>query len=427
MPTVTHDFDALVAYNSGSNIAELYAPDLGQLGSPGWIFNANTLGNQAITFRFNAVDYSSGAMTVTVHFYGITASATGNLNLTATLASQQPNVSTETARNPVPGVTGTPNPIAISATQYAPQSVTLSVSNTDGAAAGYPCYLTIARADTAAFEVVIYAVTVAYSDGQSVGSGDVVGPASSTSGNLVTFNGTTGKLIQDSGVTVASLGDVDGPASAVSGNIASYSGATGKIIQDSGVSATAHAPRHNVGGADSMFPGTWVANDRATWNGTIWVPKLIRAVSIASTVVSGGSTGLADIPGLTITLPRAGVYRIGANVQYVISGTAALTYFAWNFTGTLTATNSISSRGLVQSSTTAASAPGRYCYLNQIANNAQVAAAWTGTATAERLLMDYNGFLSCTATGTLTLRLNRANAAATATFDAGSMIHVMEV
>lgn len=35
------------------------------------------------------------------------------------------------------------------------------------------------------------------------GSGDVVGPASSVNGRIATFNGTTGKLIQDSGFTIA--------------------------------------------------------------------------------------------------------------------------------------------------------------------------------------------------------------------------------
>ncbi|NJL71928.1 MAG: hypothetical protein HC888_10130 [Candidatus Competibacteraceae bacterium] len=41
-------------------------------------------------------------------------------------------------------------------------------------------------------------------DGGGSGSGDVVGPASSTSGNVVSFNGTTGKLIQDSGKALPS-------------------------------------------------------------------------------------------------------------------------------------------------------------------------------------------------------------------------------
>lgn len=39
------------------------------------------------------------------------------------------------------------------------------------------------------------------------GSGDVVGPASSVPGNLPTFSGTTGKVIQDGGVSVAAVRD----------------------------------------------------------------------------------------------------------------------------------------------------------------------------------------------------------------------------
>ncbi len=39
-------------------------------------------------------------------------------------------------------------------------------------------------------------------------SGDVVGPASSVSGNIPTFNGTSGKLLQDSGESIATLRSV---------------------------------------------------------------------------------------------------------------------------------------------------------------------------------------------------------------------------
>lgn len=39
------------------------------------------------------------------------------------------------------------------------------------------------------------------------GSGDVVGPSSSTDGTIVLFDGTTGKLIQDSGVSIGELTD----------------------------------------------------------------------------------------------------------------------------------------------------------------------------------------------------------------------------
>jgi hypothetical protein len=37
------------------------------------------------------------------------------------------------------------------------------------------------------------------------GAGDVVGPGSATSGNLATYNGTTGKLIADGGTSIATL------------------------------------------------------------------------------------------------------------------------------------------------------------------------------------------------------------------------------
>ena len=164
------------------------------------------------------------------------------------------------------------------------------------------------------------AATVRATIGAGTGSGDVVGPASSVNGRVATFNGTTGKLIQDGGVLLSSLaltsslaaiatsgsasdlsagtvpsarlpaalsalhgltpaadklayydsastavlitlsafartllddadaaavratigagtgsGDVTGPASSVSGRIATFSGTTGKIIQDGGV------------------------------------------------------------------------------------------------------------------------------------------------------------------------------------------------
>ena len=107
------------------------------------------------------------------------------------------------------------------------------------------------------------------------GLGDVVGPASSVDDRLVTFDGVTGKLIQDSGVAIGAIAAaqstadaaipkpggttvdgrvavisgtsgaaiaegsklesdlVTGPASAVSGNIATFNGTTGKIVQDS--------------------------------------------------------------------------------------------------------------------------------------------------------------------------------------------------
>ena len=68
------------------------------------------------------------------------------------------------------------------------------------------------------------------------GSGDVVGPASSTDGDIALFDGTTGKLLQDGGKLGSNL--VTGPASATSGDIATFSGTSGKIIADGSKLAT---------------------------------------------------------------------------------------------------------------------------------------------------------------------------------------------
>jgi hypothetical protein len=60
------------------------------------------------------------------------------------------------------------------------------------------------------------------------GTGDVVGPASSTDGRVVMFNGATGKLISDSGKLAADV--VTGPASSISGSIPTYGDTSGKIL-----------------------------------------------------------------------------------------------------------------------------------------------------------------------------------------------------
>lgn len=67
------------------------------------------------------------------------------------------------------------------------------------------------------------------------GSGDVTGPSSSVSGDIATFSGTTGKIIQDSGLL---LSDVPvKAASSTAGHFVSFSNTDGKTLADSGYSA----------------------------------------------------------------------------------------------------------------------------------------------------------------------------------------------
>ena len=72
-----------------------------------------------------------------------------------------------------------------------------------------------------------------------VGIGDVVGPASAVDGNIAVFDGVTGKLIADSGISTAGvggLGDVIGDTvPSVAGNATRYVDTAGKHIEDSGL------------------------------------------------------------------------------------------------------------------------------------------------------------------------------------------------
>jgi hypothetical protein len=74
------------------------------------------------------------------------------------------------------------------------------------------------------------------------GSGDASGPAISVDGNIALFNGTSGKLLKDSGLTLSgsNTGDQDlstltvGAASSTDNALVRFDGTTGKTIQNSG-------------------------------------------------------------------------------------------------------------------------------------------------------------------------------------------------
>ena len=112
--------------------------------------------------------------------------------------------------------------------------------------------------------------------------GSTLGPGTSVSGDIVTFNGTSGSTIADSGILASSV--VVGPASAVADKLAAFSGTTGKLLKDSGLSAAsftlapvgvpASASAAGTAGTWSydathiyvcVASGTWVRATLATW------------------------------------------------------------------------------------------------------------------------------------------------------------------
>ncbi len=134
------------------------------------------------------------------------------------------------------------------------------------------------------------------------GPGDVVGPSSAVDDRIATFDGVTGKLIQDGGSTiagaiasaVAASGDVDGPTSAVNNQIAVYDGVTGKLLKDGGSTIASVISSAVASSGDVDGPGSAVANNLAVFDGT--TGKLIKDGGAPPTGTNTGDVSLAGSP-----------------------------------------------------------------------------------------------------------------------------------
>ena len=116
------------------------------------------------------------------------------------------------------------------------------------------------------------------------GNGDVVGPVGAVSNNFVSFNGTSGTLVKDSGISASSI--VSGPGSSVSGNVVTFSGTSGKQIADSGLLSTNLA----LGAASST------SGHLASFSGTGGKQLADSGVALSSVVTGPGSSTTGDIP-----------------------------------------------------------------------------------------------------------------------------------
>lgn len=114
-------------------------------------------------------------------------------------------------------------------------------------------------------------------DGGSGGSGDVVGPASSTNRAIPTFNGTTGKLLQNTAATI------DG-----SGNIAATN-LSGTNTGDQTITLTGDV----TGSGTGSFAAT-IANDAVTY-------AKMQNVSATDRVLGRSSSGAGNVEEITMT------------------------------------------------------------------------------------------------------------------------------
>ena len=302
--------------------------------------------------------------------------------------------------------------------------------------------------------------------GAVVGTGDVVGPASSTNAQIALFSGTTGKLLQaatttgmvkaNSGVISAAVAGTDyvEPGGALgtptSGTLTNCTGLpVGTGLSGLGTNvATALGQTIGTSGAPVLFDGALGTPSSGTLTNATGLPistgvsglgtnvatALSTAIGSAGAVVvfngalgtpsSGALTNATGLPlstGVTGTLATSnggtGLATIGTSLQYlrVNSGATALEYAtlsAGDVVGPASATDNAIARfdnttgKLIQNSSATLTDTGQASFVGYV----QVLAN-TGSATSGYLELQSND----AGTGTKTLRIQPNNAATTST------------
>jgi hypothetical protein len=172
-------------------------------------------------------------------------------------------------------------------------------------------------------------ITIAASGGG--GSGDVTGPASSTDNAVVRFDGTTGKLIQNSAVTIAdSTGDITG---------GKYNGLT--VSTSTGTLTVANGSSLITSGANSItLTSTGATNITLPTTGTLAVLGTAQTFTAAQTfrAASAIRSEAASTQDAVVLAGRAGGTSSYAVTLTPTTLTASQTLTLPNATGTLSTT-----------------------------------------------------------------------------------------
>jgi len=249
--------------------------------------------------------------------------------------------------------------------------------------------------------------TIAASGGG--GSGDVVGPSSATDNALVRFDSTTGKLIQNSVVTVAdTTGNMSGVGTLSMNGELTYGGVTlnngvtgtGKMVLDTSPTLVTPALGTPTSGTLTNATGLPISSGVSGLGTGVATALAVNVGSAGAAVVNGGAlgtpssgtatnlTGLPLSTGVTGTLPVAnggtGLTTLTANNVILGNGTSTPSFVAPS-----TAGNVLTSDGTTWAST-APSAGG---------------ITYTTTKTANYTAVKNDGVLTNTTAGAFTVTL----------------------
>lgn len=156
-------------------------------------------------------------------------------------------------------------------------------------------------------------------DPSTVGTGDVVGPASATDGDIALYNGATGKLIKDSGVTYAAL---DTRVTSVETIAAASLVSLSLTINDSTIKALNTTPQVIVTGVGgkTIVPVFWCTKKGPWANAYSANPSFrIRFAGIATDILTNiapsiGGTGFNYVQAVNAS-PSLTTSAVGLNLQ----------------------------------------------------------------------------------------------------------------
>lgn len=180
------------------------------------------------------------------------------------------------------------------------------------------------------------------------GLGDVSGPGSSSDNAVARFDGTTGKIVQNSVVLISdtgditgvasvnggALGDVVGPGSATDESLVRFNGATGKLVQNSSARLTDAGDLTTV--SLTLYNGLGWPNSPLTiyvddtwdrsWSGPIAATAVSPAFvccrigkAVHVTVKAFDATGISVAALLSNTVALPPEYRPPGNVNCIMS------------------------------------------------------------------------------------------------------------
>ena len=147
------------------------------------------------------------------------------------------------------------------------------------------------------------------------GSGDVVGPASSVTDSVALFNGTTGKIIKDSGFTIVDLQANSITAVTISAGTATVNCNSGKN-KNFTLSMTANATLavSSLAGAGKVTEFEMQITQDATGGRTLTLPAAFKALGGSDTAISNTANSVTVLSAKTFDNGTTWLYAMQESV-----------------------------------------------------------------------------------------------------------------